>query len=56
MSSWIVARYVPLINLTIEAVKVYNLEYDDLEQYTFADSVKAGIYDNLTIVFGYVNS
>ena len=36
-------------------ISVYNFENDDLEQYTFADSVKAGIYEDLSIDFGQLN-
>lgn len=36
-------------------ILVYNFENGDSEQYTFADSVKAGIYEDLSIDFGQLN-
>lgn len=32
-------------------IMVYNLENDDMNEYTFADTVKAGIYEDLEIDF-----
>lgn len=32
-------------------ITVYNFEQDDMQEYTFADTVKAGIYDDLEIDF-----
>ena len=33
-------------------ITVYNFESEDATEYTFSDSVKVGIYENLTIDFG----
>ena len=33
-------------------ITVYNFESEDTTEYTFSDSVKVGIYKNLTIDFG----
>ena len=33
-------------------ITVYNFESEDTTEYTFSDSVKVGIYENLTIDFG----
>lgn len=35
-------------------ITVYNFESEDTGDYTFADSVKAGIYDNLSIDFSKI--
>ena len=32
-------------------ITVYNFETDDIEEYSFSDSVKVGIYEDLTIDF-----
>ena len=36
-------------------VIVYNFEHGDMEQYTLQDSVKAGIYEDLSIDFSPIN-
>lgn len=36
-------------------ITVYNFESEDTSEYTFADSVKAGIYEDLSIDFGQLN-
>lgn len=36
-------------------VMVYTFESDDTEEYTFSDSVKAGIFDDLVIDFNSIN-
>lgn len=36
-------------------ILVYNFENDDSEQYTFSDSVKTGIYEDLSIDFRQLN-
>ena len=36
-------------------ILVYNFESEDTGDYTFSDSVKAGIYEDLTIDFGQLN-
>ena len=36
-------------------VVVYNFEHGDMEQYTLQDSVKAGIYKDLSIDFSQIN-
>lgn len=45
---WIVD---PIKNLIL----VYNFDTSDSEQYTFADTIKAGIYDDLYIDFSKMN-
>lgn len=35
-------------------ILVYNFESEDTGDYTFADSVKAGIYDDLFISFSHI--
>jgi Uma2 family endonuclease len=37
-----------------EHIFVYNFEMDDMNEYTFQDSVKAGIYEELTIDFSEI--
>ena len=44
---WIVD---PIKNLIL----VYNIDTSDSEQYTFADTIKAGIYDDLYIDFSKI--
>ncbi len=34
-----------------DRITVYNLEKDDMKEYTFADSVSVGIYEELEIDF-----
>lgn len=34
---------------------VYNFEHGDMEQYTLQDSVKAGIYEDLSVDFSQIN-
>lgn len=36
-------------------IMVWNFESEDTEEYTFTDSVKAGIYENLEIDFSTIN-
>lgn len=36
-------------------VVVYNFEHGDMEQYTLQDSVKVGIYEDLSIDFSQIN-
>lgn len=36
-------------------VTVYDLEHEDMNEYTFADTVKAGIYPDLSINFNNLN-
>ena len=36
-------------------IMVYNFELEDTTEYAFTDSVKAGIYEDLTIDFGQLN-
>ena len=36
-------------------ITVYNFESEDTTEYTFSDSVKVGIYENLIIDFGSMN-
>lgn len=36
-------------------IVVYNFEHGDMEQYTLQDSVKAGIYEDLSIDFSQIN-
>lgn len=36
-------------------IMVHDLEHEDLNEYTFSDSVKAGIYEDLSIDFGQLN-
>lgn len=36
-------------------ITVYNFEKEDVEEYTFADSVNVGIYEDLSIDFGQLN-
>lgn len=36
-------------------ITVWNLESEDTEEYSFNDSVKAGIYEDLSIDFGQLN-
>lgn len=38
-----------------QRVMVYNFEYDTIEEYTLADKVKAGIYENFEIDFSQTN-
>ena len=45
---WIVD---PLKNLIL----VYNFDTSDSEQYTFSDTIKVGIYDDLYIDFSKMN-
>ena len=45
---WIVD---PIKNLIL----VYNFDTSDSEQYTFADTIKAGIYEDLYIDFSKIN-
>ena len=36
-------------------ITVYDLEHEDMSEYTFADTVKAGIYTDLSIDFNKLN-
>lgn len=36
-------------------ITVYNLEHEDMNEYTFTDTVKAGIYPDLSISFDHLN-
>lgn len=36
-------------------ITVYNLEHEDVDEYTFADTINAGIYPDLSINFGTLN-
>lgn len=36
-------------------ITVYNLEHEDMNEYTFTDTVKAGIYPDLSINFDHLN-
>jgi len=37
-----------------ESIMVYNFEHDEIEDYTFSDKVKAGIYDDFMIDFSEI--
>lgn len=36
-------------------ITVYNLEHEDINEYSFTDTVKAGIYPDLSINFNHLN-
>ncbi|MBO5525048.1 MAG: Uma2 family endonuclease, partial [Roseburia sp.] len=36
-------------------ITVHNLEHEDINEYSFADTVKAGIYPDLSINFKHLN-
>lgn len=36
-------------------ITIHDLEHEDVNEYTFSDSIKAGIYDDLSIDFGQLN-
>ena len=36
-------------------ITVYNFEHDEMTDYTFADKVKAGIYNDFEIDFSEIN-
>lgn len=38
-----------------DRILVYNLEHEDINEYTFSDTVKAGIYEDLFINFNSIN-
>jgi Uma2 family endonuclease len=40
-----------IIDVTCESITVYNFEQEDVNDYTFKDVVKAGIYEDLEIDF-----
>ncbi len=44
-----------LVDSDKNRVMVWNFESDDTEEYSFSDSVKAGIYDDLSIDFAKLN-
>ena len=39
-----------------QRIMVYNFEHDTIEEYTFSDKVKAGIYDDLEIDFSGIRT
>lgn len=38
-----------------KSIMVYNFEHDEIEDYTFSDKVKAGIYDDFVIDFSEIS-
>jgi Uma2 family endonuclease len=40
-----------IVDPLVERIIVYNFEQDDMDDYTFSDTVKAGIYEDLKIDF-----
>lgn len=36
-------------------ISVYNLEHEEMNEYSFSDTIKAGIYEDLSIDFGKLN-
>ena len=39
-----------------QRITVYNFEYDTVEEYSFSDKIKAGIYEDLEIDFSEINT
>ena len=39
-----------------DRIMVYNFEHDEMEEYSFSDNVKAGIYENFKIDFSEIKT
>ena len=45
------SNYLRIVDPEKQRIIVYDLEHDDVEEYTFKDKIKARIYDELWIDF-----